>query len=78
MTGNYKSLVQKLCCNAQVTVDRFHLTKIVCEELNQARIDQKKTAESLAAKERAKLFTSLKGSKYILLKAENNLSEKPK
>lgn len=32
ITGNYKSLVQKICQTAQVTVDRFHLTKIVLEE----------------------------------------------
>lgn len=78
MTGNYKSLVQKNCPNAQVTVDRFHITKIVHSELNQARIDQKKTAEALNAKERAKLFNSLKGSKYTLLKAEEKLSNKQK
>jgi hypothetical protein len=27
----YKSLVKKLCPNAKVTVDRFHVTKIVHE-----------------------------------------------
>ena len=48
------------------------------EELNQARIAQKKAAESLPMKERAKLFNSLKGSKYTLLKAEDNLSNKHK
>ena len=45
-------------------------------ELNQARIDQKKTAESLNVKERAKVFGSLKGSKYTLLKAEHKLLNK--
>ena len=74
MTGNYKSLVNQLCPNAEVTIDRFHVTKMVHEELNQARIDQKKTAESLNIKERSKLFSSLNGSKYTLLKAEHNLS----
>ena len=78
MSGNYKSLVKKLCLNAVITADRFHVTKMVHEELNQARIDQKKAAESLQAKERAKLFNSLKGSKYTLLKAEKNLSKKQK
>lgn len=76
MSGNYKSLMKKICPNAEVTVDRFHVTKMVHEELNQARIDQKKAAESLNAGERAKLFTSLKGSKYTLLKAEDKLSKK--
>ena len=74
MTGNYKSLVKKLCPNADVTVDRFHVTKMIHEELNQARIKQKKAASSLKAKEKAKLLESLKGSKYTLLKAENDLS----
>ena len=59
-------------------MDRFRVRKIVHEELNQARIDQKKTASSLNAKERAKVFGSLKGSKYTLLKAENKLSNKHK
>lgn len=36
MTGNYKSLIEKICPNAVVTVDRFHVTKIIHEELNTA------------------------------------------
>ncbi|AFZ13488.1 transposase IS204/IS1001/IS1096/IS1165 family protein [Crinalium epipsammum PCC 9333] len=78
MTGNYKSLVNQLCPNADVTIDRFHVSKIVHKELNQARIAQKKTAESLNTREKVKLFNNLKGSKYILLKAERNLSQKQK
>lgn len=78
MTGNYKSLVKKLCPNADAIVDKFHVTKMLHEELNQARIAQKKAAESLKIKEWAKLFNSLKGSKYTLLKAEDNLSNKQK
>ncbi|MDB9511229.1 ISL3 family transposase [Kamptonema animale CS-326] len=78
MTGNYKSLVKKICPNADVTVDRFHVTKLIHEELNQARISQKQTAGSLNLKERAKLFDGLKGSKYTLLKAENQLSTQQK
>ena len=78
MAGNYKYLVSQLCPNADVTVDRFHVTKMVHKELNQARIEQKKTASSLNIKERAKLFSSLKGSKYTSLKAKHNLSQKQK
>jgi transposase len=74
MTGNYKSLVKKLCPNAEVTVDRFPVKKIVQSQLNQAIIDQKKTASSLNVKERAQVFGRLKGSKYTLLKAEHKLS----
>jgi transposase len=78
MTGNYKSLVKKLCPNADVTVDRFHVTKMIHEEFLQARIEQKKAASSLKSKERAKLLESLKGSKYTLLKVENDLSSQQK
>jgi transposase len=42
MTGNYKSLVKKNCPNANVTVDRFHVTKMIHQQLNQAIIDKKK------------------------------------
>jgi len=76
MTGNYKSLVRKLCLNAEVTVDRFPVIKIVQSELNQAIIDQKKTASSLNFKERTQVFGSLEGSKYTLLKAQHKLSNK--
>ena len=72
MTCNYKSLVKKLCPNADVTVDRFHVTKMIHEGLNQAIIDEKKASSSLKLKEKAKLLDTLKGSKYILLKAEKD------
>lgn len=78
MTGNYKSLVKKICPNASVTVDRFHVAKIVHNELNQARIEQKKIAASLEKEEREKIFNSLKGNKYTLLKAEKDLTESQK
>ena len=78
MTGNYKSLVYKICPNAVVTVDRFHVTKIVHEELNGARIAEKKIASELNAPEREKVFESLKGNKFTILKAENKLTEKQK
>lgn len=74
----YKDVIQKLCPQAVITVDRFHITKILHEELNQGRIDQKKTAETLELKARAKLFSTLKGTKYVLLKRAENLSEKSK
>ncbi len=51
---------------------------MIQEELNLARISQKQTAKSLILKERAKLFDGLKGSKYTLLKAENQLTIKQK
>lgn len=78
MTGNYKSLVDKVCSNAVVTVDRFHVTKVIHQELNQARIDEKKTALELNIESREKVFDSLKGNKFTLLKAEDKLTEKQK
>ncbi len=78
MTGNYKYLVEKICPNASITVDRFHVTKIVHEELNRARIAEKKIASELKAPEREKVFKSLKGNKFTILKAENKLTEKQK
>jgi len=52
MSGNYKSLIQKLCPNAVITADRFHVTKMIYEELNGARINQKKVAETLEVKQK--------------------------
>jgi transposase len=74
----YKSIAEKLCPNAVITVDRFHVSKLLHEELNQGRIEQKKTAESLKVEARKKILGSLKGCKYILLKRADNLSEKQK
>ena len=78
MTGNYKNLVEKICSNAVVTVDRFHVTKLINEELNQARIAEKKAALELNIESREKVFDSLKGNKYTILKAEENLTDKQK
>jgi transposase len=78
MTGNYKSLIEKICPNAVVTVDRFHVTKIIHEELNQARIAEKKAALELNVESREKVFDSLKGNKYTILKAEDKLTDKQK
>lgn len=78
MTGNYKNLVNKICPNVVVTVDRFHITKAIHEELNQARIAEKKTALELNVESREKIFNSLKGNKFTILKAENKLTEKQK
>ncbi|MEH2293260.1 transposase [Nostoc sp.] len=47
MTVNYKYLVEKICANAFITVDRFHVIKILHEELNRTRIAEKKTASEL-------------------------------
>ncbi|XHR85189.1 MAG: transposase [Gloeotrichia echinulata GP01] len=56
----------------------FHVTKLVHEELNRARIAENKIASELNAPERKKVFESLKGNKFTILKAENKLTEKQK
>lgn len=78
LTGNYKSLVDKVCSKAVVTVDRFHVTKVIHQQLNQARVDEKKTALELNIESREKVFDSLKGNKFTLLKAEDKLTDKQK
>ena len=74
----YKIVIEKNCPEAVITADRFHVTKILHQELNQGRIDPKKTAESLEMKQREKSFSTLKGGKYVLLKRERDLNDKQK
>ena len=59
MSGNYKGITQKLLPNADITVDRFHVTKIVHTELNAARVTARQSALSIpAAAEQAKILAS--------------------
>lgn len=74
----YETVIKKVCPKAVIIVDRFHVTKLLHQELNQGRIDQKKTAEALEIKPRQQLLSSLKGGKYILLKREKNLKSQQK
>jgi transposase len=63
MVNSPVDVFAKLRCtpNANLTVDRFHVTKMIHQELNQAIIDQKKASSSLKVKERAwGVTTSLK------------------
>lgn len=79
LSGNYKGLVEKILPNASIVADRFHVMKLVNEELNLARNRIKKANESnpdISEKERIK--TVLKQSKYALIKPEENLTEKQK
>jgi len=75
MTGNYKSLVRKLCPNAEVTVDRLPVPKIVQSKLNQAIIDQKKTASSLNLKKRAQVFGSWKQYSGQFLSSQSTIRQ---
>ncbi|MEM9213313.1 MAG: ISL3 family transposase [Cyanobacteria bacterium P01_F01_bin.150] len=79
LSGNYRSLVEKRMPNAEIVADRFHVSKIINDELNDARIVEKKNLKKIKnEKERERLKDILKGSKYALLKSEENLTDKQK
>lgn len=76
LSGNYRSLVQRLMPQAEIVADRFHVMKLVNEELNQARNAFRREPNDLpqgVSPEDAK--DALKNSKYALLKPEQNLTD---
>ncbi len=75
----YKSLVEKLMPSAQVVADRFHVMKLVNQELDAQRKAAKTQAETLENPiEKARILAVLKDSKYSLLKNEHDLNEQQK
>lgn len=79
LSGNYKGLVHKFLPNATVVADRFHVMKIVNQDLDGARKTLCKANEQMVdAVEKARIEAALKQSKYALLKPEENLTEKQK
>jgi transposase len=79
LTGNYRSLVKKRMPNAEIVADRFHVSKIINDELNDAIIAEKKGLKDIKdEKDKKRLEDILKGSKYAILKPEDNLTEKQK
>lgn len=75
MSGNYKGIVTELLPNAIISVDRFHVMKMVNQELDAAQKYLKKAAESLSdATVKAQLKAPLHHSKYVLLKPRNDLT----
>jgi transposase len=76
MSGNYRGLVRKMMPDANIIADRFHVMKLVGEELNSAIIQAKKAAESLTDEgEKMQIKEALKQSKYAILKPEESLTE---
>ena len=76
LSGNYKGLVNKIIPNADIVADRFHVTKLVNQELNAARnLVIKAIEENQNEAEKAQLLGALKHSKYALLKPEQHLTE---
>jgi len=75
----YKSLVEELMPNANVTADRFHVMKQVNDELDSRRKTEKREAISLEDEaEKERILEGLNKSKYSLLKNEESLNEKQK
>ena len=76
LSGNYRGLVHRLMPQAEVVADRFHVMKLVNDELNQARNAFRRAPDDLpegVSTEAAK--AALKNSKYALLKPEERLTE---
>jgi len=72
----YKSLVEELMPNANITADRFHVMKQVNDELDAMRKSEKKAAMNLDNKlERERILAGLNKSKYSLIKNEDSLNE---
>lgn len=75
----YKKVVEKLMPQAEVIADRFHVMKQVNDELDAERRKVKKAAINEEDKEQKDLIeSSLKKSKYALLKNEEDLTEEEK
>jgi transposase len=75
----YKTLVEELMPNANVTADRFHVMKQVNDELDTMRKTEKKAAISLENKSvRERVLAGLNKSKYSLIKNESSLNDKQK
>jgi transposase len=78
LSGNYKGLVHKLLPNAAVVADRFHVMKIVNQDLDTARKTLRKANEENPNEvEKRQIEAALKQSKCALLKPEENLTQKP-
>ncbi len=76
LSGNYRGLVHRLLPQADIVADRFHVIKLVNQELNRARnafIRQPTGLPKGITPEMAK--AAMKNSKYALLKPVQNLTD---
>ena len=77
LSGNYRGLVQKLLPQAEIVADRFHVTKLVNQEVNTTRRAVLQANDNNPDQvEKARLQEALKQSKYALLKPEAHLTPK--
>jgi transposase len=77
LSGNYRGLVRRLMPQAEIVADRFHVMKLVTDELNQARNAFRRHPEDLpegVTPDAAQ--AALKNSKYAVLKPEEKLTDK--
>lgn len=73
----YQSLVEEMMPNATIVADRFHVAKLLNEELDNQRKAEKGAAKKIRKKaERERILEGLNGSKYVLLKNEKDLNER--
>ena len=76
LSGNYRGLVRRLMPEADVVADRFHVMKLVNQDLDRARnafIRKPTDLPEGVSVEAAK--TAMKNSKYALLKPVENLTD---
>lgn len=79
LSGNYRGLIRRVLPNADIVADRFHVMKLVNQELNRARIAEKKASNELENEaKKSELQAVFKDSKYALLKPEERLTENQK
>ena len=77
LSGNYRGLVRKRLPQAAIVADRFHVMKLVNQELNQTRNRVLRHPTELPEGLTLEQFQAvLKPSKYALLKPEDSLIDK--
>lgn len=79
LSGSYRGLIKRVLPNADIVADRFHVMKLVNDELNRVRNVEKRGINELKNMlKKEELESIFKNSKYALLKPEDNLTEKQK
>jgi transposase len=72
----YRELVRKVLPDADIVADRFHVMKLVNEELNRAKNAEKKAINELKDEtKQSKLQAVFKNIKYAVLKPEERLTQ---
>jgi len=73
----YQSLVEEMMPKATVVADKFHVIKLLNDELDEQRKVEKRADKKITNKtERERVSKEITGSKYALLKNEEELNER--